>query len=231
VLSITKIASGSSGNCYRIQNEQDVLMIECGIRFKLIQEAFDYQLSNVCGCLITHEHGDHCKALNGIIKTGIDCYMSEGTIKAIGEKSHRIKTISSGKQFRVGSFKILPFNTQHDASEPVGFLIQSGNDKLLYASDTYYIKHKFKGLRYIMVECNYSKAILDENTEKGIIPVFLRNRVLKSHFELENVKKFLMANDLSQVQEIHLIHISGTNGDPEFFKNEIEKTTGVPVYI
>ncbi|HEM1811409.1 TPA: MBL fold metallo-hydrolase, partial [Listeria monocytogenes] len=53
----------------------------------------------------------------------------------------------------------------------------------------------------------------------------------QSHFSLENVKEFLNANDLSQLREIHLLHISSSNGDPNMFKNEIQALTGVPVYV
>ncbi|EDO0821657.1 MBL fold metallo-hydrolase, partial [Listeria monocytogenes] len=56
-------------------------------------------------------------------------------------------------------------------------------------------------------------------------------RVLQSHFSLENVKDFLKANDLSQLREIHLLHISEKNGDKERFKKEIQAMTGVPVYV
>ncbi|MCP7855473.1 hypothetical protein JKR18_02825, partial [Listeria monocytogenes] len=57
-----------------------------------------------------------------------------------------------------------------------------------------------------------------------------KKRVLQSHFSLENVKDFLKANDLSHLREIHLLHISEKNGDPERFKNEIQAMTGIPVY-
>lgn len=59
----------------------------------------------------------------------------------------------------------------------------------------------------------------------------LKNRLLTSHFSLENVKEFLKANDLSQVREIWLLHLSDGNSDQVRFKREIMELCGKPVYV
>jgi len=82
-----------------------------------------------------------------------------------------------------------------------------------------------------MVECNYSMDILRENIANGSVPVELKNRLLMTHFSLENVKDFLRANDLSKVQEIWLLHLSEGNSNAARFKREIQQLTGKPVYI
>lgn len=232
MIDITVIASGSSGNCYHIADPTTTLMIEPGIRFRKIREAFSFNLSSVAGCLVTHEHGDHAKATKEVMKAGIDCFMTRETADALNLSGHRLKLIKPGELFTAGTFKILPFSTQHDAVNPVGFLIQSETgEKLLFVTDTYYLRYRFKGLNYILIECNYSKEILEENIRSGAVPPEIRNRIVKSHFELENVKRFFRANDLSAVRQIHLIHLSGQNGDPDRFKTEIQETTGKPVYV
>ena len=166
------------------------------------------------------------------MRAGIDCYISAGTAEALGISGHRINVIQAKQQFRIGTWTILPFETQHDAAEPLGFLLanQTG-EKLLYATDTYYIRHKFHGLTHIMIEANYSLDILKRNVEAGAVPKELKNRILKSHFSLENVKKFLQANDLGKVQEIWLLHLSEQNSCEKRFKEEVQKITGKPTYI
>lgn len=232
MIDIKIIASGSSGNCYRIADNHTTLMIEAGIQFKKIQQAFSFKLSNVAGCLISHEHGDHARATKGVMKAGINCYMSEGSATAFNISGHRLKIIKPKELFSIGSFQILPFTTQHDCAEPLGFLIRSrSGEKVLFITDSFYCAYKFKGLTHILVECNYSKGILDENITSGVCPAFLKNRITKSHFELENVKEFLRETDLSWVKQIYLIHISDTNGNGRFFKEEIQKLTGKEVYI
>src|SRR5690606_25201550 len=115
---------------------------------------------------------------------------------------HRVKYIQAKKQFQIGTWTILPFDTQHDVAEPLGFLLSNtSGDKLLFATDTYYIRYKFKGLTHIMIECNYSLDILNENIAAGRVPQVMKKRLMRSHFSLENVKDMLQANDLSKLQE------------------------------
>ena len=232
-MNIKVLASSSSGNCYRISDGYTTLLLECGISFKKIREGLGFRLSEVDGCLISHEHKDHSKAAEDIARAGIDIYLSKGTKEAIGLDGHRIKVVKALDQFRIGTFTILPFDTQHDAAEPLGYLVYSNKtkEKLLFATDTYYIRYKFQGLTHIMVECNYASDILYDNIEKGLVPEGLKNRLLRSHFSLPNVKKFLQANDLSKVEEIYLLHLSSGNSDEARFKREIQELTGKVVIV
>lgn len=232
MIDIQVLASGSRGNCYRVTDGSTPLLLECGIPFREIQKGLQFRVSGVAGCLVSHEHKDHSKAVQDVMKAGVDCYMSRGTAEALGVAGHRVHIIEARKQFRLGSWTILPFQTQHDAVEPLGFLLaHRAGDKLLYATDTFYIRYRFQGLTHIMVECNYSLDILKKNVEAGAVPKELKNRILRSHFSLDNVKEFLKTNDLSHVQEIWLLHLSDGNSDAERFKREIQELTGKMVFI
>jgi phosphoribosyl 1,2-cyclic phosphodiesterase len=232
MIEITALASSSKGNCYHITDGSTPILLECGIRFKDIQKQLNFKTSNLAGCLVTHEHKDHCAGLQDVLKAGINCYMSAGTAEAIGIKHHRIKTVEAKKQFTIGTWTILPFDVQHDVSEPYGFLLMNKQgEKLLFATDTYYIRYRFLGLTHIMIECNYSLKILNENIASGRVPKVMKQRLLRSHFSLENVKDFLRANDLSKVQEIWLLHLSDNNSDARLFKQEIMELTGKMVFV
>ncbi|MFT9495811.1 MBL fold metallo-hydrolase [Anaerosolibacter sp.] len=238
MIDIKVLASSSRGNCYHITDGSTQLLLECGISFKEIQKGLNFQTSDIVGCLISHEHKDHCKAIREVMKAGIDVYLSQGTkqhLEANGngiQILHRAIVVEPKKQFRIGTWTILPFETQHDAVEPLGYLlVNSEGDKLLFATDTYYIKYKFQGLTHIMVECNYADDILIANVEKGSVPDALKNRLLKSHFSLGNVKEFFKVNDLSKVQEIWLLHLSEGNSDEERFRREVMQVTGKVVYV
>jgi phosphoribosyl 1,2-cyclic phosphodiesterase len=232
MIEIVPLASGSRGNCYHITDGSTPLLLECGIPFREIQKGLHFRVSEVAVCLVSHEHQDHSKAVRDVMKAGIDCYMSQGTAEALGISGHRLHIIKAKQQFRIGTWTILPFETQHDAQEPLGFLlVNRDGDKMLYATDTYYIRYRFQGLTHIAVECNYSLDILRANVEAGMVEPALKNRILKSHFSLENVKKFLQANDLGKVQEIWLLHLSDNNSNAERFKREVMELTGKPTYI
>ncbi|MGB4291856.1 MAG: hypothetical protein WBJ37_03105 [Bacteroidales bacterium] len=158
--------------------------------------------------------------------------MSRGTAEALGVSGHRLNIIKARQQLRSGTWTILPFEAQHDAAEPLGFLLANQDgEKLLYATDTYFVRYCFQGLTHILIEANYSLDILKRNVEAGLVPKELKSRLLKSHFSLENVKRFLQANDLSKVQEIWLLHLSNGNSDAERFKREVQELTGKMVFI
>lgn len=228
-MNLKVLGSSSKGNSYILEADTGSLILDAGVRFSDIQEALDFDLSRVRGCLVTHEHGDHAKAVKDLLKAGIDVLTTKGTIEAIGAKHHRLGVVIPGYQFQIGDFIILGFKTEHDAADPVGYLIQyiPTKEKLLFATDTYYLKYRFSGLNYILLECNYIPDILKANIEAGAIPESLKNRLLESHFSLDNVKGFLKANDLTEVRKIILIHLSDGNSDARRMVSEIQELTRI----
>ena len=232
MIEITSLASGSQGNCYRISDGRSPLLLECGIPYRDIRRQFKFRMSEFAACLVSHEHQDHAKAVKDMAKAGIDCYMSVGTARALGIESHRIIYARAKQQFKLDSWTVLPFEIEHDAKEPLGFLLANQDgDKLLYATDTAYLRYKFPGLTHIMVECNYAEDILDANIASGTLDPVMKNRLVRTHFSLENVKAFLRANDLSNVEEIWLLHLSDKNADAERFRKEIFCLTGRKVCV
>jgi len=232
MIQIKTLATGSKGNCYHITDGSTPLLLECGISFKQIQQGVNFETSSLSGVLITHEHKDHCKGVESVLNRGLDVYMSKGTQEALQLQHHRINTVESKKQFRVGTWTILPFDVQHDVNEPLGFLLQSDNgSKLLFATDTYYVKYRFTGLTHIMIECNYDQQTLDDNVESGRIHPAMRKRVMRSHFSLENLLEFFRANDLSKVEEIHLLHLSDGNSNVDRIFKAVARATGKMIFI
>lgn len=229
------LASGSAGNAYAVDDGESVLLLEAGLPAKKILSGFLDLLPRVAGCLVTHEHGDHACGAAGLAGRGIDLYATVGTFAGISGNvsAHRRHVIQKGVQFRLGSWLILPFEAEHDAAEPVGFLLYSlaAQEKLLFATDTYYIPNTFRGLNIVMAECNYSRDLLEDNIRAGRVPKLLKIRLLRSHFSLDNVKDFLAANDLGECRRIYLLHLSGGNSDPGRFKREIQELTGIVTEI
>ena len=229
-MEIKIIASGSSGNCYQIRDQDKTLMIECGIPFQKIREGFEFKLSEVSGCIISHCHKDHCKSTPDLLKSGIDCYMSEHTKKSLGVSGHRVHVFKSEQLFKMDGFRVLPFPLEHNV-ENYGFLVMGETGKkLCYITDTFYCRYKFLGVSHFMLEANYNLKILDENIKSGIIRSHFESGIIRSHFEIENVKKFFLSNDLSKCETIHLIHMSKNNSDKKEFKKSIQEITGKEVY-
>lgn len=229
------LASGSTGNSYALDDGESVLLLEAGISVKRMLDGYLPLLPRVAGCLITHEHMDHAKGAKDLAARGIDLYASSGTFSNMEGIRHpyRKHTIRAGEQFTLGSWLVVPWQAQHDVQEPLGFLLYSKaqKEKILFATDTYYIPNTFKDLNVILVECNYDPHILEKRIQNGQVVPSMARRLLQSHFNLEHVKEFFRSNDLSKVRQIYLIHISKGNGDPAAFQKAIMQLTGRPVMV
>ena len=227
---ITVLASSSAGNAYLVGGRSP-LLLDCGLSYRELQRATGYKLTGLAGCLITHEHQDHAKAAADMMRAGVDCYMSTGTAEALGLTSHRLRVVKALEQLTIGDWTVLPFEAIHDAKEPTGFLIAGEGEKVLYLTDTAYCPYRFTGLTRIMIECNYSREILDRNIEAGNLHPRLRRRLLRSHMGLDRVLTFLAVNDLSAVREVMLLHLSDGNSDAAGFKKAIQAATGRMVTV
>lgn len=223
------IRSGSHGNAYLLYNEQEALLIECGVKFKEIKRALNFDLSKLVGCILTHEHGDHAKGVKEVLNAGIEIYSSGGTLDAIGGNHHNMTAIPNNFPFKLGEFKILSFDVRHDAEDPCGFLINHPEcGTVLFLTDTFYCPYTFKGLNNIIIEANYSKEIMREKLSDR---AFLRDRILQSHMSIETCIDLLKANDLSQVNNILLIHLSDSNSNEKEFKQAIRNITAANVDV
>jgi phosphoribosyl 1,2-cyclic phosphodiesterase len=227
------IASSSAGNAFTISDGRSRLLLECGLGWKALRERLNFQVCELAGALITHEHGDHAKSAHALMAAGVDVYASRGTFDALELSGHRRHDVAALKPFKVCSWTVMPFPAVHDAAEPLGYLLGStaGVGKVVFLTDTAYCPHRFRGLTHICVECNYSLDRLRERVELGELSVERKRRLLNNHFGLERLQEMLAANDLSQVQEIHLLHLSDENADEERFKREIMRQTGKPVFV
>lgn len=228
-MQLTVLNSGSTGNGYVLQNGTEALVLECGVPRQDCLTALGWQTKKVAGVLISHEHGDHSKFIEDYLQL-MPVYCSKGTAEAITYKQRRRpQALEPLRTVQIGGFKVRPIPAEHDAAEPFAYIIDHEDiGRLLFATDTYYLRYRIPDMTNLLIECNYSLPLLNANVEAGLIPAALKNRTLESHMSLEHLKNMLTANDLHKVSQIVLIHLSGRNADPQAFCREIIRHTGKP---
>jgi phosphoribosyl 1,2-cyclic phosphodiesterase len=215
-----------------LENNNECLVIEAGVRFLEVKKALDFNVRKIVGCIITHEHGDHAKYAMDYLKAGIPVLCSVGTQVKISTGLLQPYHCYHGKKFTLGNFQIMPFDIQHDAAEPFGFIIKHPETgKVLFLTDSHYSEYTFKGLNQIIVEANYSEEILQHNIDHGKIDPSMRKRLETSHMSLKTCVELLKANDLTEVLNIVLIHLSRGNSNANQFLTEVIATTGKRVYV
>lgn len=224
------LGSSSQGNCYILENKNEALIIEAGVRFIEVKKALGFDIRKVSGCLITHQHNDHAKYIKAMVESGFPTLALEEVWTAKGVTGSRAYCIERGKGYRFGRFKVLPFDACHDVP-CVGYLIDHPETgRIMFLTDSCMCEYVFPGLNQVMIECNYSDAKLVEAINAGRTLPSQRERLMTSHMELNTCKGFLCANDLTNVANIVLLHLSDNNSDEKHFVSEIERQTGKVVY-
>lgn len=219
------IASGSSGNAYALVDDDGILLIEAGVPLQEVYEAINYNAMGVLGCLVSHSHGDHAKYIEEYIKSGIPIVTNHEYAVYLKDK-YPYYMIQSGMASFDGIYSVATFDCIHDVP-CVGFVIKNKSmGKLLFVTDTEYLKYRFEGINNIMVEANYSQEIIDENMNDGNIPKSLRDRIMKSHMSIETAKGVVEANKSAVLRNVVMLHLSGHNSDGKNFKEEMQKVAG-----
>lgn len=238
------LASSSGGNAYIVADDQTRLLLEAGVGHRKLQKLAGFALSDFQGCLVSHEHKDHCKAVEELISRGMPVYMSRGTAEALwsdrteedGEEiatAHKgprndiafleaVTEIRSMEQFTIGTLDIVPFATFHDAREPLGFLVKSrlDGDTLAFATDTVNLRYRFPGVNLLAIEANYDKEILNRCER---MPEKVRYRITNSHMEIDTLCDYLRGLDLSRCREVILLHLSAATSHEGHFINKVAR--------
>ena len=150
--------------------------------------------------------------------------------KQINPLASFIKAIEPNKGYKMGGFKIIPLSVEHDVP-CVSYIIEHVDmGRMLFTTDTMIFPYIVPNLNHLLIEANYADDILERNIESGRMPIVMRKRLLMSHMELETTKQILQEQDLTNVSNIVLIHLSDGNSNEARFIKEITEVTGKSVY-
>lgn len=226
------LGSSSKGNCYLFKAHHETLVVEMGVPLIEIKKALQWRITGVVGCIVTHQHNDHAKYISELLANGIKVLALADVFDA---QQVRYRTFCREAQphhgYIFGGFKVYAFDVDHDVP-CLGYVIEHEEmGRLLFATDTMMLRYRFPRLNHIMIECNYCDKVLDERIAEGVTPPSMRERLLTTHMELQTCKGVLQANDLADVNEVVLLHLSDRHSDEQQFKAEVEAVCGKPTYI
>ena len=223
------LGSSSKGNCYILGNETECILIECGLKLDEIKKGLDFNILNVKACVVSHEHDDHAKAIKPILQSGIPVYCSNGTASALKIGQEQFERISHGKSRKVGNWTFKAFSVEHDVKEPLGFIIEHSEiGSLLFVTDTYILKHDLSAFSFdtIMIEANYCETITDKiRAAKG--DDFVNRRRINQHMSFQTAVVTLERLNLSNTNNIVLLHLSDGLTDEKRFERDIVKQFGI----
>lgn len=239
------LGSGSSGNCYVLRKNDEVVIVECGFEWKTLLKKFMCQrisLTQIKSVIITHEHTDHSKAILNFVKLGIQCYVpySEKLAQYGLYDNRNVHIINEDSKIELASWlNCLCFPTCHDVKS-FGFIFFDTENKqsALFINDTKLFDFKYKNYSYdiVFIECNHIRKQLEVIMQKALddgnaAKVFKFKRQSAYHLSLISCKKFLKDLNLKKTKVIFLMHFSKECGQPDIMRAEIEESTGIKTRI
>jgi phosphoribosyl 1,2-cyclic phosphodiesterase len=114
------------------------------------------------------------------------------------------------------SFMVQPFDNIHDV-DCYGFHVKHNDiGTLVYATDTEYIKYRFKGINHYLIEANYSMDYVDKSKANY-------EHTLKGHQSIDTCLKYLAITQDEKLRNVILCHLSQDNASNDNFIERAEK--------
>ncbi len=224
MLTITTLASGSSGNSLLVSGGDTHILIDAGISFRRITAALN-QLHidpmSLSAVLITHEHTDHvCGLATMVKKLPVPIYASAGTTHQlthrIGLPEDRMRPFTAGSAFDIGPLHCTSFPTPHDAADSVGYTVELNGERLALVTDLGYVTDTVRravlGSQLVVLESNHDVDWL----RSGPYPYPLKRRILGDRGHLSNEAGADLAAQAVQAgaHTVILAHLSRENNTP-----------------
>lgn len=222
------LASGSSGNCYYVEENGFGLLIDAGIGPRTIKKRLkeiDVDINKLWGVLVTHNHYDHIASVGTLGEVySIPIYSTQRIITGINECPKVTEKLYQSKRpirveepFTIGSFTITAFLVEHDTPECVGYHIQGTTCSLFIATDLGKMNDTaaayLNKAQHIIIEANYDEEMLLH----GSYPLFLKQRILSECGHMANhiTARCLLNNYQPHWKNIFFCHLSKENNSPD----------------
>ena len=221
-------ASGSSGNCYFVGKQDEGILVDVGITAQQILKSLsqnDLSMANIKAVLITHDHIDHVKGLEVLMKNHpVPIYAHADCLEGLAEGSatknvdsalfHEVET---SQPFELCGITIEAFPVMHDGRGAVGYHFNYEGRTLTIATDIgmldKVVKEQIRRADNLVIEANYDVEML----EKGSYPYILKQRIAGpfGHLSNDESAKFVVEIYHPGMKNIMLCHLSENNNSPE----------------
>lgn len=226
MIKLSVLGSGSAGNSIVFGcDDTGYWLVDAGLSAKQITlrlEAQGISLDQIQGIFITHEHNDHIGGLQVLLKKcPVKVYASELTQEFLSSQKNLVADwaiFEPGQQFSVGALEVEAIRIPHDATDPVGFLINHGETKVGVFTDFGYVSEslmaRLKGVELLYLEANYDVKLLEEDQKR---PWSIKQRISSRHGHLSNEQAVELISSLRTegLQKVAMGHLSQDCNTPE----------------
>ncbi len=231
------LASSSAGNCTYVAAGRTALLVDAGLSGRETLRRLDQigvapeSLQAVC---VTHEHTDHTAGLAALQRRlGLRLYANSGTIEGIRARAEDNNGLSwhvftTGSPFPVGDIIVEPFSVPHDAYDPVGFILSSGDTRIGIVTDmgttTLLIRERLRRCQALIIEANHDEELLLEADR----PWHLKQRILGRQGHLSNTHAAELIGEVAgaDLRCVFLAHLSAECNHPDRAVRAVREALG-----
>ncbi len=239
------LASSSSGNAYYISLERKdlppvKLMLEVGLPYdelqrKAVQNGIN--LADMDAFLITHGHNDHCRAMKPLLERNRPVWANSALVTANKGNPARVLTHNEYR-FIAAETKVLPFSVEHDAEDPLGFIISTDVETILFVNDCKFFTADISKIPfdYIFIEANYDGQVIhfayeEAKKENDVSNIKRYERLINSHLSIRHTIDILKKLNLSQCKAVFLMHLSDRHANENLFKSRCTEEIGIRTFV
>ena len=229
------LSSGSEGNASVVEGgtvTPTILLLDCGLSLQELKKKLEIVglcLSDLDGVLITHEHSDHVRGVNKLVKnTNIPLIMTHGSyIATTSIRKEKIEPIiiSPHEPFNFKGLVLNPFPVPHDAREPIAILIRDEIYKLGLLTDlgkiTSHIYQMLVDIDALILEFNFDYDLL----KKSNYPKSLKERISSPVGHLSNKSSFRLLKKIisDRLKVVVAAHLSKKNNSSNIVEKEFSR--------
>ncbi len=231
-MKVSVLGSGSGGNATLVVVDRTRILVDAGFSGRDLARrlrAVGVDPDAVDAIVVTHDHGDHTRGV-GIFarRHGTPVYITETTLDVCGDLfrgGERLHHYRAGRPFELGSVRVEPFLTVHDAADPVAVaVVDTARElRLGIATDlgrpTAQIRHALSGCHFLILEANHDEVMLQD----APYPATVKARITSSHGHLSNLEAARLATELFHpgLAGVVLAHLSGESNTPELAREVV----------
>lgn len=216
--SLKVIKSGSSGNGYILAIDDDALILEAGIKLKVLLEELGYNVLAIKGVLVTHQHQDHAKYL-----PKYQHYFQVYGNADLNERYGDVRVLEPKKRYRIGAFEVMPLEVEHGVPNFAYVIDHPKMGRLVFATDCVSFPYAIKDVTHILMECNYVEEVVLNNLLDG---EEVRSQC-ENHMELGETIEAVRRLQNPLLRNVILCHLSSGNADRKIMTEMFEQELGI----
>ena len=233
MLTVTTLASGSSGNAALVSCGGTHILLDAGISARRITtglKALGVEPGDLTAILITHEHHDHIGGLAvltkklrvPIVATGPTCW---GIRQKAPLADDLLREQMAGTGVELGELWVESFSPPHDAPGSVGYSITGAGCRMVLATDLGHITPEVRraaaGCDLLICEANHD----EDWVRTGPYPYYLKQRILgdRGHLSNEAGAELAALGGERGARTRGLAHLSAENNTPAHARQAVAR--------